>query len=172
MVYVLERGSHITAHCVREGYFPTLVRTKCSQILKLTIPCGQVVELWYTDSASIKPYYDLHGVDRCSRYLNNRIEQDHRGIKGRSRPMRGFGAFKSAARLCSAHDEVRDYFRHRTRMDEVVPLGCSGSSSAAGWTTCGQCCRWRRRIIGSNHTVPRTSAVPVGHLVLWNLTRP
>jgi putative transposase len=53
---------------------------------------------------------------------NNRIEQDHRGIKGRYQPMRGFGSFVSAARFCSAHDEVRDYFRHRTRMDEVMPL--------------------------------------------------
>jgi len=37
--------------------------------------------------------------------------------------MRGFGTFDSAARFCSAHDELRDYFRHRTRMNEVVPLG-------------------------------------------------
>jgi putative transposase len=59
---------------------------------------------------------------QCSRYLNNKIEQDHRGIKGRYRPMRGFGNFDAAARFCSAHDEVRDYFRHRTRMYEVVPL--------------------------------------------------
>jgi DDE domain len=27
---------------------------------------------------------------RTDRYLNNRIEQDHRGIKGRYQPMRGF----------------------------------------------------------------------------------
>jgi transposase-like protein len=27
---------------------------------------------------------------RTSRYLNNRLEQDHRGIKGRYQPMRGF----------------------------------------------------------------------------------
>jgi len=28
-----------------------------------------------------------------------------------------------AARFCTAHDEVRDYFGRRTRMREVVPLG-------------------------------------------------
>jgi transposase-like protein len=61
-------------------------------------------------------------IHRCSQYMNNRIEQDHRGIKGRYRPMRGFGTFDSAARFCVAHDEVRDYFRHRTRLSEVVPL--------------------------------------------------
>ena len=60
---------------------------------------------------------------RCSQYLNNRLEQDHRGIKGRYGPMRGFGTFPSAARSCPAYDEVRDYFRYRTRLHEVVPLG-------------------------------------------------
>jgi putative transposase len=60
---------------------------------------------------------------RCSRYPNNRIEQDHRGIKGRYHPMRGFGSFVSAARFCSVHDELRDYFRSRTKIDEVIPLG-------------------------------------------------
>jgi hypothetical protein len=59
---------------------------------------------------------------RCSRYMNNRIEQDHRGIKGRYSPIRGFGSFDSAARFCLAHDEVRNYFRHRTRLNEAVPL--------------------------------------------------
>ena len=62
-------------------------------------------------------------LHRCSQYLNNRLEQDHRGIKGRYHPMRGFGTFHSAARFCTAHDELRDYFRHRTRLHEVVPLG-------------------------------------------------
>jgi len=60
---------------------------------------------------------------RCSQYMNNRLEQDHRGIKGRYGPMRGFGSVASASRFCTAHDELRDYFRHRTTMHEVVPLG-------------------------------------------------
>ncbi len=59
---------------------------------------------------------------RCSQYLNNRIEQDHRAIKQRYYPMRGFGRFAAAARFCSAHDEVRDYFRHRMAPYETVPL--------------------------------------------------
>ena len=32
-------------------------------------------------------------VPRRNRYLNNRLEQDHRGIKQRYYPMRGFGSF-------------------------------------------------------------------------------
>ena len=62
-------------------------------------------------------------LHRCSQYLNNRLEQDHPGIKGRYHPMRGFGTFPSAARFCSAHDELRGYFRHRTGLHEVLPLG-------------------------------------------------
>jgi transposase-like protein len=42
---------------------------------------------------------------RTNTYLNNRLEQDHRGIKQRSYPMHGFGSFDSATRFCSAFDE-------------------------------------------------------------------
>ena len=62
------------------------------------------------------------GVEhRCSRYLNNRLEQDHRGIKQRYHPMRGFGSFHAASRFCTAHDELRDHFRTRRATGEVVP---------------------------------------------------
>lgn len=59
---------------------------------------------------------------RTSRYLNNRMEQDHRGIKQRYYPMRGFGSFESASRFCSAFDEQRDYFRYRAKPKEAIPL--------------------------------------------------
>ena len=35
---------------------------------------------------------------RQSKYLNNRVEQDHRAVKRITRPMLGFKAFTSAAR--------------------------------------------------------------------------
>jgi len=59
---------------------------------------------------------------RTSRYKNNRIEQDHRGIKQRYYPMRGFGSIASAARFCSAFEEQRQYFRAATRSGERVSL--------------------------------------------------
>src|SRR3712207_3328788 len=59
---------------------------------------------------------------RRNRYLNNRLEQDHRGIKQRYYPMRGFGSFQAAARFCAAHDELRDFFRSRRTLGQVVPL--------------------------------------------------
>ena len=54
---------------------------------------------------------------RTSRYLNNRIEQDHRGIKSRYGPMKGFGSVSSAARFCRSHDELRDLLRSHSRGD-------------------------------------------------------
>ncbi len=54
--------------------------------------------------------------------MNNRIEQDHRGVKQRYYPMRGFGSVASAARFCSAHDELRDHFRYRTCLNGSVSL--------------------------------------------------
>jgi putative transposase len=61
-------------------------------------------------------------LHRTNRYLNNRLEQDHRGVKQRYYPMRGFGSFESASRFCSAYDEQRQYFRHQTKPNEKVPL--------------------------------------------------
>lgn len=61
-------------------------------------------------------------VHRTNRYLNNRLEQDHRGIKQRYYPMRGFGSFDVASRCCRAFDEQRDYFRYRAKPKEKVPL--------------------------------------------------
>ncbi|GHO71502.1 hypothetical protein KSC_103940 [Ktedonobacter sp. SOSP1-52] len=61
-------------------------------------------------------------VHRTNTYLNNRLEQDHRGIKQRYYPMRGFGSFTSAARFCCAFDELRNYLRPRRTMGEVVSL--------------------------------------------------
>ena len=59
---------------------------------------------------------------RMSRYKNNRIEQDHRGIKQRYYPMRGFGSFAAAARCCSAFEEQRQYFRTANQRGERSAL--------------------------------------------------
>jgi putative transposase len=59
---------------------------------------------------------------RTSKYLNNRLEQDHRGIKQRYYPMRGFGSFESAARFCCASDELQNYLHFRHTTGESVSL--------------------------------------------------
>jgi transposase-like protein len=63
-----------------------------------------------------------HVHHRTSKYLNNRLEQDHRGIKQRYYPMHGFGNFDSAARFCSAFDELRHYLRPSSVMRKSSSL--------------------------------------------------
>ena len=50
-------------------------------------------------------------LHRHNQYLNNRMEQNHRGIKQRYYPMLGFKQFESASRFCTAFDELRNYLR-------------------------------------------------------------
>jgi len=87
---------------------------------------GQVPERVTTDGHDSYPraIRETLGEDvthRCNQYLNNRIEQDHRGIKQRYYPMRGFGNVAAAARFCRAFDEQRQYFRLRRRMGQPLP---------------------------------------------------
>ena len=57
---------------------------------------------------------------RTSVYLNNRLEQDHRGIKGRIQCMRGFKEHGAADRFCREHDELRNFLRCRSRHKQYV----------------------------------------------------
>ncbi len=70
---------------------------------------------------------------RTSRYKNNRIEQDHRGIKQRYYPLRGFGSFVAAARFCSAFEEQRQYFRAVATSRERVALAERRRRFHQGW---------------------------------------
>ena len=57
---------------------------------------------------------------RTSAHLNNRLEQDHRGIKGRIRCMHGFKSHDAAHRFCREHGELRDLHRPRRRHNQLV----------------------------------------------------
>ncbi len=76
---------------------------------------------------------------RCNQYLNNRIEQDHRGVKQRSYPTRGFESMEAAARFWTRRvppfDEQRQFFRVRETMGERVPrLAEQRQAFCARWT--------------------------------------
>jgi putative transposase len=60
-------------------------------------------------------------VHRTSAYKNDPLEQDHRGVKGRTRCMRGFKSFAAAARFCRGYDELRNFLRPRTRHSQRIP---------------------------------------------------
>ena len=57
---------------------------------------------------------------RTSAYLNNRLEQDHRGIKGRIRYVRGFKGHEAASRFCREHGGLRSLLRPRRRHNQIV----------------------------------------------------
>jgi len=74
-------------------------------------------------------------IHRTRRDKNNRIEQDHRGVKQRYYPMRGFGAFDSAARFCPAFEEQRQYFRPVARSGAAVSRGDRRRVFQERWAT-------------------------------------
>ena len=87
---------------------------------------GQVPERVTTDGhgsypRAIRSTLGRHVVRRTSAYKNNRLEQDHRGVKGRTRCMRGFKSSASAERFCRGYDELRDFLRPHTRHNQHIP---------------------------------------------------
>jgi putative transposase len=70
---------------------------------------------------------------RTTQYLNNYTEQSHRPVKQRYYPMLGFGNFESASRFCTAFDELRQYFRVRSRNAANVSLAEQRQLFIARW---------------------------------------
>src|SRR3954447_10862058 len=70
---------------------------------------------------AIRSTLGRHVGHRTSAYKNNGLEQDHRGLKGRIRCMRGFKSFASADRFCRTHDDPRASPRSRPRHSQHVP---------------------------------------------------
>jgi putative transposase len=71
---------------------------------------------------AIRTVFGEQVTHRTNRYLNNHVEQDHRGIKQRYRPMSGFKQGESAARFCRLFDEIRAFLRPQSRRNQTVSL--------------------------------------------------
>jgi transposase-like protein len=56
---------------------------------------------------------------RSSKYLNNLIEQDHRGIKFRTRPMLGFKNFESTAITIAGIELLRRISKGQFALDRL-----------------------------------------------------
>jgi transposase-like protein len=56
---------------------------------------------------AIRAVFGDQVTHRTNRYLNNRLEQDHRGIKQRYRPTGGLRTFRTAAQFGWVFDELR-----------------------------------------------------------------
>jgi putative transposase len=128
----LERGFVFTHEAVRdweERFAPLIAdQLRAKQFFKQAMMVvGYTPDQVTTDGhtsypRAVRETLSDHVQHRTNKYLNNRLEQDHRGIKQRYYPMRGFGAFVSAARFCRAFDELRQYFRSSHTAKEAISL--------------------------------------------------
>ena len=69
-------------------------------------------------------------VVRSSKYLNNLIEQDHRGVKSRTRPMLGFKNFESAAITIAGVELLRRIHKDQCALNR---LRLKGQAAPAIW---------------------------------------
>jgi len=74
-------------------------------------------------------------LHRHNQYLNNRMEQNHRGIKQRHYQMLVFKQFESASRFCTAFDELRNYLGVRAGGAEHVPANTRKKIFTDRWST-------------------------------------
>lgn len=68
---------------------------------------------------AVKNIFGANTKHSDSKYMNNVIEQDHRGIKSRYSVMKGFNNIFCALKFCTAFEEIRQFFRmkHKTRAE-------------------------------------------------------
>lgn len=52
---------------------------------------------------------------RDNKYLNNPVEQSHRGVQSRTGPMKGFKDIFCALRFCTVFEEIRQFFRMKNK---------------------------------------------------------
>ena len=64
---------------------------------------------------AIKNIFGSATKHRDSKYMNNVIEQDHRGIKSRCRVMKGFKNIFCALKFCTVFEEIRQFFRLKNK---------------------------------------------------------
>jgi putative transposase len=93
----------------------------CKAIRSQQLPEKITIDQSGANTAAIKQYNKTHKtaiVIRHCKYLNNIVEQDHRGVKRVTNPMLGFKSFW-AARCTIAGIEVM----HAIRKGQLVPAG-------------------------------------------------
>ncbi|WP_423062896.1 IS6 family transposase [Candidiatus Paracoxiella cheracis] len=64
---------------------------------------------------AIQAVFGEYTDHRDNNYLNNRIEQSHRGIKSRMRVMKGFKNIFCALRFCTVFEEIQQFFREKNK---------------------------------------------------------
>jgi putative transposase len=111
-VFLSERQDQAAA----EAFF------RSAQAVTDTVPARVTTDGHGAYPGAIKTEFGEGVVHRTNRYLNNHLEQDHRGIKQRTHSMCGFKRFVSAERFCRVYEEVHNFLRTRSRRNEAVSL--------------------------------------------------
>jgi putative transposase len=73
------------------------------------------------NEAAIKSYHEAHGTAiaiRQVKYLNNVVEQDHRGVKRVTRPMLGFKSFEAAQDTLVGIELMRMIKKRQMRVED------------------------------------------------------
>jgi putative transposase len=71
---------------------------------------------------AIRNVFGERVMHRTNRYLNNHLEQDHRGVKQRYRSTGGLKTFGTAARFCRLFDEIRAFLRPQSQRNQPLSL--------------------------------------------------
>ena len=80
------------------------------------------------NTAAVHSLINDSGIDitlRQSKYLNNLIEQDHRAIKRRVRPMMGFKSFRTATKLIAGIETMHMIKKGQYRCPDALTLSAA-----------------------------------------------
>ena len=78
---------------------------------------GNLIDVYLSDTRNKKALG--HAVKhRDNKYMNNRVEQHHRGIKSRYRPMKGFKDSWAAMISCYVFEEIQQFFRNKKPLSQ------------------------------------------------------
>ena len=92
------------------------------------LPISITIDKSGANTAAINSVIADTGADvllRQSKYLNNRVEQDHRAVKRITRPMLGFKAFTSAARIIAGIETMHVIKKGQLRCPEGQRLSAA-----------------------------------------------
>ena len=111
--------SDVRDQAAAEKFFMQAQTTTCITPIQITTDKEPAL---YKAIESTFPKDVMH---RDSKYMNNRIEQSHRGIKSRIRPMKEFKDFFSALIFSTAFEEIKQFFliKNKSRADRprIIP---------------------------------------------------
>jgi transposase-like protein len=101
-------------------------RSTARKVKRLKESCSIIEPEYSAQTYTIPDFMALSMKLRSSKYLNNLIEQDHRGIKSRTRPMLGFKSFASAANAIAGVELLRRIHKRQFGLSRLRRRGQAG----------------------------------------------